>query len=73
MIFWLGLIPTAVAYIAYGYGLAKVRASTASTLILAEPATATLLAAIVLGEAINARGWTGIVVVIIGLIYLSLG
>lgn len=73
MIFWLGLVPTALAYIAYAYGLAKVRASTASTLILAEPATATLLAAIVLGEAINARGWTGIVVVIIGLIYLSLG
>lgn len=73
MIFWLGLIPTAVAYIAYAYGLSKIRASTASTLILAEPATATLLAAIVLGEAINARGWTGIVVVIIGLIYLSLG
>lgn len=73
MIFWLGLIPTAVAYIAYAYGLTKVRASTASTLILAEPATATLLASIVLGEAINPRGWTGIVVVIIGLIYLSLG
>lgn len=73
MVFWLGLIPTAVAYIAYGYGLSKVRASTASTLILAEPATATLLAAIVLGEAINARGWIGIFVVIIGLIYLSLG
>jgi len=73
MIFWLGLVPTAVAYIAYAYGLAKVRASTASTLILAEPATATLLAAIVLGEAINARGWTGIAVVIIGLVYLSLG
>lgn len=73
MIFWLGLVPTAVAYIAYAYGLAKVRASTASTLILAEPATATLLAAIVLGEAINTRGWIGIVVVIIGLIYLSLG
>jgi DME family drug/metabolite transporter len=73
MILWLGFIPTAVAYIAYAYGLAKVRASTASTLILAEPATATLLAAIVLGEAINVRGWTGIAIVIIGLIYLSLG
>ena len=73
MIFWLGLIPTALAYIAYAYGLAKVRASTASTLILAEPATATLLAAIVLGEAINANGWVGIVVVILGLIYLSHG
>lgn len=72
MIFWLGLVPTALAYIAYAYGLEKVRASTASTLILAEPATATLLAAIVLGEAINTRGWLGILIVIIGLIYLSL-
>jgi DME family drug/metabolite transporter len=73
MVLWLGLVPTAVAYIAYAYGLAKVHASTASTLILAEPATATLLAAIVLGEAINPRGWSGIVIVIIGLIYLSAG
>ena len=73
MILWLGLVPTAIAYIAYAYGLAKVRASTASTLILAEPATATLLAALVLSEAINTRGWIGIVVVIIGLIHLSLG
>jgi len=72
MIFWLGLVPTALAYIAYAYGLEKVRASTASTLILVEPATATLLAAIVLGEAINTRGWLGILIVIIGLIYLSL-
>ena len=72
MIFWLGLVPTAFAYIAYAYRLAKVRASTASTLILAEPATATLLAAIVLGEAINTREWLGILIVIIGLIYLSL-
>jgi DME family drug/metabolite transporter len=73
MVFWLGLVPTAIAYMAYAYGLAKVHASTASTLILAEPATATLLAAIVLGEAINAHGWIGIVIVIMGLIYLSLG
>lgn len=71
LILWLGLVPTALAYMAYAYGLAKVRASTASTLILAEPATATLLAALVLGEAITTHGWIGISVVIIGLIYLS--
>ena len=71
LILWLGLVPTALAYMAYAYGLAKVRASTASTLILAEPATATLLAALVLAEAITAHGWIGISVVIIGLIYLS--
>ncbi|MBI3429194.1 MAG: EamA family transporter [Actinobacteria bacterium] len=72
MILWLGLVPTAIAYMAYAYGLEKVRASTASTLILAEPATATVLAAVVLGETINGRGWLGIVVVIVGLLYLSL-
>jgi DME family drug/metabolite transporter len=72
MVLWLGLIPTAVAYIAYSYGLKKVKASTASTLILAEPATATLLAAVVLGESINVRGWLGFGVVVAGLIYLSI-
>lgn len=72
MILWLGLIPTALAYIAYSWGLEKVKASTASTLILAEPATATVLAAIVLHESINLRGWLGVGVVIAGLIYLSI-
>lgn len=72
MILWLGLVPTAFAYIAYAFGLEKVRASTASTLILAEPATATVLAAIVLNETINLRGWLGVGIVISGLIYLSI-
>ena len=72
MVLWLGLVPTAIAYMAYAYGLEKVRASTASTLILAEPATATVLAAVVLGETINDQGWIGIVIVIVGLLYLSL-
>ena len=71
MIFWLGLIPTAIAYIAYAYGLHGVRASTASTLILAEPATATLLAAVVLGESLNIKNWIGIAIIATGLIYLS--
>ena len=72
MALWLGLVPTALAYIAYSYGLKKVKASTASTLILAEPATATMLAAIVLGESINLRGWFGVTVIIAGLVYLSI-
>jgi len=72
MIIWLAIVPTALAYIVYAYGLVRVRASTASTLILAEPATATILASIVLAESINARGWMGIGVVLVGLIYLSI-
>jgi DME family drug/metabolite transporter len=71
MIFWLGLVPTAFAYISYAYGLHGVKASTASTLILAEPATATLLAAVVLGESLNFQNWFGIAIIAAGLIYLS--
>ena len=72
MVIWLAVVPTALAYIAYAYGLVRVRASTASTLILAEPATATVLAAVVLSESINLRGWFGISVVIAGLLYLAI-
>ena len=71
MALWLGLVPTAVAYTAYGYGLNKIKVATASTLVLAEPATATLLAAVVLGERLNAYSWLGVSIVVAGLIYLS--
>ena len=71
MALWLGLVPTAIAYTSYGYGLNKIKVATASTLILAEPATATLLAAIVLGESLNGYSWLGVGIVVTGLIYLS--
>ncbi|MBC7463638.1 MAG: EamA family transporter [Actinobacteria bacterium] len=72
MIIWLAVVPTALAYIAYAYGLVRVKATTASTLILAEPATATILASVVLSESINLRGWAGIGIVILGLLYLAI-
>ncbi|MEK6649233.1 MAG: EamA family transporter [Actinomycetota bacterium] len=71
VVLWLGLVPTAIAYIAYAYGLHGVRASTASTLILAEPATATLLAAVVLSETLNFKSGIGIAIIVAGLLYLS--
>jgi drug/metabolite transporter, DME family len=71
MIIWLGLIPTALAYILYAKGLLGVKPGVASTLILAEPATATILAAVVLNESITLQGWAGIATVAIGLAYLS--
>jgi drug/metabolite transporter, DME family len=71
MVLWLGVIPTGIAYIAYAYGLNQIRAASASTLILAEPATATILAALVLGESLNIYSWLGVVIVAAGLIYLS--
>jgi DME family drug/metabolite transporter len=71
MIIWLALVPTALAYILYAKGLTGIKPSVASTLILAEPATATILAAVVLNEAITLQGWLGIAVVATGLAYLS--
>jgi DME family drug/metabolite transporter len=71
MIIWLGLIPTALAYILYAKGLKGIAPGVASTLILAEPATATILAAVVLNESITLQGWVGIATVTIGLAYLS--
>ena len=71
MALWLGLVPTAIAYTSYGYGLNKIKVATASTLILAEPATATLLAAVVLGESLNGYSWLGVGIVVTGLVYLS--
>jgi len=72
MSIWLGLVPTAMAYTSYAYGLRHIRVATASTLILAEPATATILAAVVLGETVNIYSILGIMIVIAGLTYLAL-
>lgn len=71
MLLWLGLVPTALAYLAYAFGLKSVQAGTASTLILAEPATATLLAALILHESLNLRSIYGIAIIACGLIYLA--
>jgi len=64
-------VPTAVAYTSYAYGLKRIKVATVSTLVLAEPATATLLAAVVLGESLNIYSWLGVLIVASGLIYLS--
>jgi len=71
MALWLGLVPTAIAYTSYASGLNRIKVATASTLILAEPATATLLAALVLGESLNGYSWLGVTIVVTGLLYLS--
>jgi len=71
MALWLGLVPTAIAYTAYGFGLNRIKVATASTLILAEPATATLLAALVLSESLTAYSWIGVAIVSAGLFFLS--
>ena len=64
---YMALVPMLLGYLFFGYGLARVRASTATAVSLLEPAVAALLAAAVLGERLSLLGWCGIL-----LIFLSL-
>lgn len=63
----LGLACTTVAYVLYGRGLRSVDAATATTLTLAEPVTAAILAVAVLDERLRWYGWVGAGVVVAGL------
>ena len=72
LVLWLGIIATALAYTLYGFGLSHLKASNASTLVLAEPVTATILSVTVLHNRLSAVSWGGVVIVLIGLMYLGL-
>lgn len=63
----LGVVTTAVAYLLFGRGLRTTGTATAATLTLGEPATATALGVVVLGERPGATAWLGVALVIVGL------
>jgi DME family drug/metabolite transporter len=64
---YLGVVATGLAYVLFGFGLRRLTSATAVTLVLAEPLTAALLAAVVLEESIPWVGWVGVGVVVAGL------
>jgi len=68
---WLGLVPTAIAYLAYGAGLRHLHANEASTLTLAEPVTATILGTLVLHQYPTALVWSGVALVFLALVLLT--
>jgi len=68
---WLGVGTVAVAYALFGRALAHVPVSTVTTLSLAEPVTATLLAVILLGERLAPAGWVGVALIITGLVIVG--
>jgi DME family drug/metabolite transporter len=67
----LGVLATGAAYLLFGYGLHRLTSATTVTLVLAEPLTATLLATVVLEESITPLGWTGVAVVLAGLLVVG--
>ncbi|MGA5037677.1 DMT family transporter [Streptomyces capoamus] len=68
---YMALVPMFAGYVLFGRGLARVPASTATTLSLLEPAVAAVLAVLVVGERLPAVGWTGIALVIACLAVLT--
>lgn len=69
---YLALVPMFAGYVLFGWGLAGVAASTATTLTLLEPAVAAVLAVLVVGERLPAAGWAGVALVVAGLAVLTL-
>ena len=67
MTLWLGLATTTAAYLMFTSGLQVTDTSTAATLTLGEPVTATLLAVLVVGETVGTIGWAGIALTTLGL------
>lgn len=72
-VLYLGLVPTALAYLIYIFGLRSVPATTASIGTLVEPLTAALLAALLLGERLTPSGLIGAGLLLSSLAILSLG
>jgi DME family drug/metabolite transporter len=70
---YLGLLPTAVAYVLFARGLGRLSAATVTTLVLAEPLVATLLGVAVLGEHLTLGAAVGCSLVLAGLVVLALG
>lgn len=60
---YMALIPMFTGYLLFGWALARIPASTATTLSLLEPAIATILAVLVVGEHLPAAGWAGLALI----------
>lgn len=69
---YMALIPMFLGYVLFGHGLTAVPASTATTVTLTEPAIATLLAVLVVGERLEPMGWAGLAVIATVLVILAL-
>ncbi len=70
---YLGVVPTAVAYVLFVRALGRLSAATVTTLVLAEPLVATLLGVAVLDERLSAAALAGCGLVLAGLVVLATG
>ena len=68
---FLGIVPTALAYLLFAAGLRSLSASETATLTLAEPLTAGVLGAVVLAEPLSGPAVAGAGLVLAGLVALA--
>lgn len=68
---YMALVPMFIGYLCYGMGLARIRASTATTITLFEPVVAAVLAVMLVGEKLPAKGWLGIGLIVACLIIIT--
>jgi DME family drug/metabolite transporter len=59
LLLYLGVVPTAAAYVVFGAGLRRLTAATAGVATLVEPLTAAGLGVLLFGERLGAIGWVG--------------
>lgn len=69
---YMALVPMFAGYVLFGLGLARVRASMATTISLAETVVAAVLAVVVVGERLPALAWVGAALVAGSLFVLTL-
>ncbi len=68
---YMAVIPMFTGYVLFGYALARISVSTATTITLTEPVIAALLAVVIVGENLSVLGWLGALLVISCLVILS--
>lgn len=69
---YMACVPMFLGYVCFGYALARIPASTATTITLLEPVIAAALAAIIVGEQLTGAGWAGVALIFTCLVCITL-
>ncbi len=69
---YMALVPMFLGYVCFGYGLARIPASSATAITLVEPVVAAGLAALIVGERLPAQGWVGVALIFACLVCITL-
>ncbi|MBT2583504.1 EamA family transporter [Planococcus sp. ISL-109] len=73
LVAYLGLAATSLAYLLFSSGLKTIPSSSAVTLSLAEPLTASILGVAVVGESLSGQSWAGVALLLGGIALLAFG